>query len=108
MKNQRLKKDVFSPKEWTIILKKTDECLPTKVIAADLKKSRHTIDNQLKAIYRKLNINNELALSKWRYTELHQAKVIQMFPKEDINPCPDPIDNKVVSMSHNYIKSNAA
>lgn len=108
MKNQRLKKDVFSPKEWTIILKKTDECLTTKAIAADLKKSPSTVDNQLKAIYRKLNINNELALSKWRYTELHQAKVIQMFPKEEINPSPVPTDNKVVSMSIEVVKLKTA
>lgn len=71
----------LTKKERTIVLKLVDDCLPAKAIAKDLNKSVHTVNNHIKGIYRKMNINCIAQLSKKYYTEKKEAKVIQMFPE---------------------------
>lgn len=73
---------ILTKKERTIVLKLVDDCLPAKAVAADLKKSVHTVNNQIKNIYRKMNIRCVAELSKKYYTEKKEAKVIQMFPPQ--------------------------
>jgi len=74
-----MKETILTKKERTIVLKLVDDCLPAKAVASDLNKSVHTINNQIKGIYRKMGINCIAQLSKKYYTEKKEAKVIQMF-----------------------------
>lgn len=84
-KSNQMNNPILTKKERTIVIKMLDDCLPAKTIAKDLNKSPNTINNQIKGIYRKMNVRCIAELAKKLRTgplRIEGARVIEMFPAE--------------------------
>lgn len=60
--------DNLSPRQSQICIEVCERDLTDAQIADKLKMSIHTVGAHLQKIYRKLNINTRVALSRWYYT----------------------------------------